>query len=824
MRLVSLLLLTACVGDFNEKIFPEDPNHDYDGDGQTELEGDCDDFNPNAYVGATEVCDGADNDCNEEADESTAIDATTWYSDGDSDGWGREAVAVVACEQPAGFVAQFGDCDDNLSVVNPAMPEVCNGLDDNCDGLTDDDDPDSTGDATWYFDADRDSYGDPNITKEQCEQPAGYVLEGTDCDDADAGINPSATETCDERDNDCDGDIDDADGGVIADHVWTIDSDGDGYGDATEGAETISQCSAPEGYASTATDCNDGDANINPLAAEVCDEVDQDCDGIVDDGVQNTYFMDADGDGFGAAANVSAPIEACSVPSGYVENSDDCDDHAQTGAANNPDADEVCDGIDNNCDSLTDENTAIDAPTWYSDADADGFGTPLLTFVSCSMPANYVDNGDDCDDLRDAVNPDQMEDCSTLFDDDCSGTTNDTNAVGCDTFYQDADGDEFGDASNTACLCEANSNLGYTAQIGGDCDDTRNAVNPQQNENCTTTYDDDCDGDTNDIGASGCGYFFYDYDADEHGTTSGLCACEAIDLYTANTNDDCNDLDPLISPAATEVCDVDDVDENCDGIADMDDAVGATDWYKDGDGDQYGDSTDIKTQCDQPNGYLSISGDCDDTDPSLNPGELEHCSLDPLTNAHRDEDCSGSDNDPIDTSLSGCVVFYKDGDEDGYGIDTDSQCLCYAENNYTSVTTGDCEDSDAGISPGDAETCVTSDDEDCDGSIDEAGADNCITYFYDGDNDGYGLGTDSQCLCASDGMYRATLGGDCNDSDPLYNSGFGNCGLMGTIPKSDAGLVISGRIEDVSEQSTQFIGNFDYNNDGVSDIAVVDAG
>ena len=106
MRLVSLLFLTACVGDFNEKIFPEDPNHDYDGDGQTELEGDCDDFNPNAYVGATEICDGADNDCNEEADESTAVDATTWYSDGDSDGWGREAVAVVAWH-PKIFHASF---------------------------------------------------------------------------------------------------------------------------------------------------------------------------------------------------------------------------------------------------------------------------------------------------------------------------------------------------------------------------------------------------------------------------------------------------------------------------------------------------------------------------------------------------------------------------------------------------------------------------------------------------------------------------------------------------------------------------------------------
>ncbi|MEC7985725.1 MAG: putative metal-binding motif-containing protein, partial [Myxococcota bacterium] len=114
MRILPLLLLTACVGEYQKRTFIEDPNQDYDGDGHTEVEGDCNDNQPNAYPNASEICDGIDNNCDGNIDEATATDATTWYADGDSDGWGRESVVVVSCQQPSGFIDKFGDCDDNL--------------------------------------------------------------------------------------------------------------------------------------------------------------------------------------------------------------------------------------------------------------------------------------------------------------------------------------------------------------------------------------------------------------------------------------------------------------------------------------------------------------------------------------------------------------------------------------------------------------------------------------------------------------------------------------------------------------------------------------
>ena len=198
-------------------------------------------------------------------------------------------------------------------------------------------------------------------------------------------------------------------------------------------------------------------------------------------------------------------------------------------------------------------------------------------------------------------------------------------------------------------------------------------------------------------------------------------------------------------------------------------------------------------QCDQPSGYLASAGDCDDADPALNPGEVEICNLDPVTLQHRDEDCSGSDNDPVDPIASGCGTFYRDDDGDTYGLSNDSACLCYPDGAYTAPAADDCDDTDPGVSPGDVETCATSDDEDCDGSTDEVGAEGCTYYFYDSDNDGYGVGSMSQCMCAPQGDYVATIGADCNDNDASVSPASNNCGLMGTVPLSDAALSISGR-------------------------------
>ncbi|MFP2935009.1 putative metal-binding motif-containing protein, partial [Pyxidicoccus sp. 3LG] len=97
------------------------------------------------------------------------------------------------------------------------------------------------------------------------------------------------------------------------------DADSDGYGNA--GLPTQA-CSQPGGYVSNASDCNDSNGNIRPGGSEVCDGLDNNCNGSTDEGVTSTYYRDADGDGYGA----SPTTQACSAPAGYVSNASDCND------------------------------------------------------------------------------------------------------------------------------------------------------------------------------------------------------------------------------------------------------------------------------------------------------------------------------------------------------------------------------------------------------------------------------------------------------------------------------------------------------------------
>ncbi|MCB9744702.1 MAG: hypothetical protein H6741_26955 [Alphaproteobacteria bacterium] len=250
----------------------------------------CDDTDAAVNPDATEVCDGLDNDCDgavDDADDSLdASTASTWYGDYDADGYGDDSLAQLACEQPGTSSAVGGDCDDGDADVNPAAQEVCNSVDDDCDGLIDDADDSvdlSTG-AAYYADADGDGYGDAATSTQSCEAGSGYVADSSDCDDGDGAIHPAAQEVCDGVDNDCDGLSDDNDGDVDTSTGATFyaDADADGYGDASASVEA---CSAPTAYVSDATDCDDGVATTYPGAPELCDAVDNDCDGAADDGV-----------------------------------------------------------------------------------------------------------------------------------------------------------------------------------------------------------------------------------------------------------------------------------------------------------------------------------------------------------------------------------------------------------------------------------------------------------------------------------------------------------------------------------------------------------
>jgi hypothetical protein len=413
-----LLVLTACskYGGGSAK-----PTDDADDDGYPDDE-DCDSSDATVHPGADELCDEKDNDCDGEYDEDP-IDGTTWYWDDDGDFFGDPAKSRVACQPESAWVPNGGDCDDTDPAINPDATEICDGIDQDCDGLIDDDDTDVDGQIRYWHDVDGDGYGDDRmVTTEACVPPADSVSQGGDCDDADPTVNPDADEVCDDAhgDEDCDGLLDEADDSLTDGAAWYEDADGDGWG---TGEAQTGACEAPGGTASVDGDCDDGDAGVNPGVAEVCDEaaVDEDCDGLADDAddsVAGTFpwLADVDGDGWGDSAVVTL---ACLQPAGTAATGGDCDD---ADAAVNPDATEVCDeaAVDEDCDGLANDAdpSVADATTWYVDADGDGYGDTAA--VLCFATAGYASEGGDCDDSDPATHPGATEPCGS-GDLDCDG-------------------------------------------------------------------------------------------------------------------------------------------------------------------------------------------------------------------------------------------------------------------------------------------------------------------------------------------------------------------------------------------------------------------
>jgi len=389
---------------------------DEDGDGFSACE-ECDDTVTSTHPLAFEICDGSDNDCDGTVDEDDAVDVQVWYADADADGYGDASDTKEACTAPAGYVDNDTDCDDTAAAVNEAAPEVCDSIDNDCDGWVDDADPDVTGTTPWYGDSDGDGYGGQQYQQSACTMPPGFVASSDDCDDLDAASYPGAIEVCDASDNDCDGDIDE---GVQI--TWYADVDGDGYGDP---ASSTSGCTQPPGYQSNGDDCDDNDASSRPGGVEVCDGADNDCDGSVDDSAidPSTWYADTDGDGYGDA---TSSTESCNQPSNTVSDATDCDD---TLSLANPGAQETCDGVDNNCDGVVDEDSAVDASTWYADTDADGYGDIATSTLACTAPSGHVSDATDCDDGADFSYPGATELCDAS-DNNCDGTADNQEALG----------------------------------------------------------------------------------------------------------------------------------------------------------------------------------------------------------------------------------------------------------------------------------------------------------------------------------------------------------------------------------------------------------
>ncbi|MCB9765412.1 MAG: FG-GAP repeat protein [Alphaproteobacteria bacterium] len=221
---------------------------DNPGPGYASNAGDCDDLNPYRNPGEAEVCgDRIDNDCLGGVDDGGAVDATLWYYDNDRDGVGGET-SLSACERPAGYVAEGGDCDDSDLDRTPGADELCDDVDNDCDDAVDEDAVDL---RTFYVDADGDGHGDGATAYEACDGRTGDVQDGDDCDDTD----PDA----------------------FTERSWYVDADGDGFGGDDS---VLVSCGAPsEDAVLRGGDCADDAVDIGPGVAEVCgDGVDNDCD------------------------------------------------------------------------------------------------------------------------------------------------------------------------------------------------------------------------------------------------------------------------------------------------------------------------------------------------------------------------------------------------------------------------------------------------------------------------------------------------------------------------------------------------------------------
>jgi hypothetical protein len=207
----------------------------------------------------------------------------------------------VTCAPPDGTVDRGGDCDDGDAGVNPAATETCSGVDDDCDGAVDADDPDMTGTAVWYADADADGWGDAaDPGTEACAAPSADHVQGAgDCADGDPARSPGAVEVCNALDDDCDDAVDTEDPDLDA-PLFYGDADGDGFGDL---GRPVEACAAPQDFVDNPDDCDDGDDAVFPADSEITlatggacgDTLDNDCDGPVDNADEDCQDDDVDG-------------------------------------------------------------------------------------------------------------------------------------------------------------------------------------------------------------------------------------------------------------------------------------------------------------------------------------------------------------------------------------------------------------------------------------------------------------------------------------------------------------------------------------------------
>jgi hypothetical protein len=393
---------------------------------------------------------------------------------------------------------------------------------------------------------------------------------------------------------------------------------------------------------------------------------------------------------------------------------------------------EACDGKDNDCDGIFDEDLtgccaagqAVDTlgicrPKASIDGDGDGF---CLSGRDRNGNRNCIDAGEqtppyDCNDANPSISPVATESCIDGIDNDCDNATDiaDDACVG----YVDSDGDGFCPEGRDMSVprdgdCRDSGELSVSTS-GRDCDDTKQSVFPGAMESCLNAVDDDCDGRLDGHDEDCRNYF----DADSDGyCPQGIDRNADHDCDDSNEQTgtgDCDDTLASVHPNKPEDCG-DGRDNDCDGATDLKDSDCNRDRDKDGDGycplgvdnNHDGDCLD--------SGEDVSSIDCDDTEAAIHPGVHESS----ITSCRddKDNDCDGT----IDAEDSDCVAWL-DHDKDTYcpngrDVTGDGDCLDIDEDRAVH----DCSDDNADIHPGIEEDCGDGLDNDCNGFIDDADA------------------------------------------------------------------------------------------------------
>ncbi|MEE9525609.1 MAG: MopE-related protein [Candidatus Woesearchaeota archaeon] len=357
---------------------------------------DCNDSNSSINPGATEVCDGQDNDCN----------ALTTDGSGEAAPLNSKQAGVCS----GSTQSCSGSWSDNYAgVANYENPETsCDNLDNNCDGNVDE-----VPTSTYYQDLDSDTYGNASVSQTVCIQPGGYVSDNTDCNDNDASISPGTSEICNDVDDNCNGqedeglavactnDIQCGSNGCALGTYYSFNCNNPGTCSSYCSNTTNITDSDNDGYdIQCDSDCNDSDASINPGATEICNGLDENCNAFIDEGlpiactnnvqcgnnncISGTYYIYT-------CNNPGTCPSYCSNTTSITDNDgdnydtecdNDCNDADNT---TYPGATEVCDGQDNDCDNLIDEG--LTCPPCAA-------GTTLCTDGSCSSNCSSTDGAD----------------------------------------------------------------------------------------------------------------------------------------------------------------------------------------------------------------------------------------------------------------------------------------------------------------------------------------------------------------------------------------------------------------------------------------------